>query len=71
MPLNRHYIRLIAIAISLVAAIIIIMTTAQGYGQGGCDGGLCVFNLIGPFFLGLITFFAVFFVSLKILDREN
>ena len=70
MQLNRHQIRLLAIIISLVAAIIIIMATAQGYGRGGCDGGLCAFNLIGPFFLGLITFFVVFYISLKILDKE-
>jgi hypothetical protein len=70
MKLNRHQIRLLAISISLAAAIFIITTTAKGWGRGGCDGGLCVFNLIGPFFWGLITFFSVFYVTIKILDKD-
>ncbi|MFC5270279.1 hypothetical protein [Adhaeribacter terreus] len=66
---DRHYIKIKAIAIALIVALIIIRISANGWDSGACDGVLCAFNLIGPFLLGLITFFIVFFISLKILDK--
>jgi len=66
---DYHYMKVKAGAISLGIAIFIAYITHDG--TGGCDGGLCVFGMIGSLLKGFLVFIISFFIIYKIIKYNK